>query len=214
VGPRTIRRDAKRGTRRATSTDVRLAIVAAILGGTLVISASSAMSDPRPSSISMGVSATAEGAPFNHGMLGLPVSIDAGTLIDGEIWWHATASFGAANAPEEGDGHTFELRTGPRVQHCWGGRFCVGAGVEAGWGHSRWDISSIDGALSYDDVHVEARVRAAVALSSSGLVLLEISGGPRARYYLRASDEMGPIEHIDEDVTRGGALGIALVVRN
>lgn len=176
-----------------------------------------AIAEQRPTAISMGMSGTVEDAPFAQTILGLPVTIDVGTLVSGELWWHASASFGVGEAIDEGDGHVFELHTGPRVQHCWNARrLCLGASLELGWGHSRWNLASRDDALSYDDLQLEARARASIALTPSGQVLLEASAGPRARYYLRGGSSASPMsfDRIDAPLARGVAAGLALVVRN
>jgi len=170
--------------------------------------AAPAIGDPRPASLAMGVSGTVERAPFTTTTLvGLPISIDAGAQVDGELWWHAVAGFGSGADAQDGRGHTFSLVTGPRMQHCWTVRACVAAGVELGWGHSTWD--GVDAApRSFDDVTIDARARVAYSLTPSGQVAVEVSAGPRARYY-------GRLDAMDLTAwARGLAGGVALVVRN
>lgn len=185
---------------------------AAVLG--LVIAPAWGVAEPRrPTSISMGVSGAVEGAPFAREAVALPVTIDVGTVVDGDFWWHGSASFGATSTPDGIDGHDFDLRTGPRWVRCWT-RYCAGAGVELGWGHSRWALGG--GSVTYDDFQIEGRVRASVALSPSGLVQLEASAGPRVRYYLRGESTGDTLatDPIDHALNRGVAAGVALVVRN
>lgn len=193
---------------------MRAARLLLLVAGGIALAPPLAAAERRPTAISMGVSATVEQPPFAAQVRGLPVAVDAGTVVKGELWWHASASFGAADAPDGSAGHTFDLRTGPRLQRCWDRQLCVGASLELGWGHSRWNMSTRTGAWSYDDLQLEARVRAAVALSPTGRVLLEVSGGPRARYYLRGADDTGARAELDAALARGVAAGLALIVRN
>lgn len=189
------------------------------LGGTLAMTAGTASAEPRPSSVALGVAASVEETPFGDRligageMVGMPVSIDAGTIVTGEVWWHISAHFGASTIERSSvEGHTFELQTGPRVRHCLSDRTCIGASLEAGWGRSRWSGSNLS-AISYDDIHLEARLRASIALTPSGRVSLEGSVGPRARHYARSVTGEDSVAAPGVS-TRGLVLGLALVVRN
>lgn len=196
----------------------RVAGLVAAIAIAAAAAAAPAAAERRPATIGMGVSGTAETSFYGGRALGIPVSIDAGAQVQGELWWHGSASFGASSAShlgdgaEIGEGHTFELRTGPHVLHCRG-RYCAGASLELGWGHARWTLGAGDEERSLDDVHLEARLRGAVALSDSGKVLLEASVGPRVRWYLRAADA-GGMDRPMPDTLRGGVAGLALIVRN
>lgn len=166
----------------------------------------------RPTTLAMGLSGTAEGgnAPWAYT---LPASIEVATQVSGDVWWRATAGFGVGVRPDDGDGHVFAIRTGPQLQHCPSARWCVGASAEVGWGHARWDLTWREGPLTIDDLHVEARLRGAVALTQSDRVMIEASVGPRVRYNLRASDMFGPVG-VESAPVRGLAAGVALVIRN
>lgn len=189
---------------------------AVVLAAILLVAPRLAHAD-RPTTLAMGLSGVAEGRG-GASVLALPASIEVATAAHGQLWWRAGASFGVASMTDDGDGHVFSLRTGPHVQHCGAPTWCIGASVELGWGHARWNFTDRDQPLTLDDVHVEARLRAAFALTPR--VLVEASAGPRLRLPVRAADMSGPVAldtgpaPLSSSATRGGTIGLALVVRN
>lgn len=167
----------------------------------------------RPATVAMGVGASVESTPLDVRAVATPISLDAGTAIADPLWWHVTASFGAATlADQRGDGHLVAVHTGPRLERCWGGATCAGVGLDLGWGHARW--ATMDGAtaVTRDSLDLGAALHAAVAIDARRKVFLAATAGLTGRYAVRTDDpsRWATGDRLDAAAT----VGVAFVVRN
>lgn len=167
----------------------------------------------RPATVAMGIGASLESTPVGVRAVATPISLDAGAALAAPLWWHVTASFGAATlADNQGDGHLFGLRTGPRLERCWDGTTCLGAGVELGWGHARWAAMDDTSTVTRDGLDLTAALHAAVAIDPRRKVFLAATAGLTGRYALRTDD---PTRWATGDrLDTAASVGVAFVVRN
>ncbi|MBL8620888.1 MAG: hypothetical protein JNK64_06275 [Myxococcales bacterium] len=167
----------------------------------------------RPATVAMGIGASVESTPLGVRAVATPISLDAGAALAAPLWWHVTASFGSATlADHQGDGHLFGLRTGPRLERCWDGTTCLGAGLELGWGHARWAAMDATSTVTRDGLDLGATLHAAVAIDPRRKVFLAATAGLAARYAVRTDD---PARWATGDrLDTAASVGVAFVVRN
>lgn len=167
----------------------------------------------RPATVAMGIGASVESTPLGVRAVATPISLDAGAALAAPLWWHVSASFGAATlADQRGDGHLVAVRTGPRLERCWGGSTCAGVGLELGWGHARW--ASMDGmtTVTRDGLDLGAALHAAIAIDPRRKVFLAGTAGLTGRYAVRTDDPTGWAR--GDRLDAAATVGVAFVVRN
>jgi len=167
----------------------------------------------RPATVAMGIGASVESTPVGARAVATPISLDAGAALAAPLWWHVTASFGAATlADQRGDGHLVAVRTGPRLERCWDGTTCLGAGLELGWGHARWAAMDEVATVTRDSLDLGAALHAAVAIDPRRKVFLAATAGLTGRYAVRTDD---PTRWATGDrLDTAATIGVAFVVRN
>ena len=186
----------------------RLAVLVA-----LVAAAPAAAWAERPATVALGIGASVDSTPVGARAVTAPVTIDVGAAVVAPLWWHASATFGAgALADDLGDGHSFALRTGPRLARCWGGDLCLGLGADAGWSHGRWTMRADAATVTADGAEISAQVHAALAIDARRKVFLAAAAGPTLRYAVAIDDAAGWA--MGDRVDTGLAVGLRLLVRN